>query len=117
MNTLELINQAYDELRKKHGPCYQSMIEGYGFAVAGMGDLEAQFKGLRKSMRVYGGIAQHIEPAAQRESLLEMANGAARVTAMAAELAGRMKLFIDTAIEQGGGDLIDMIDEEEYENE
>lgn len=113
MNTMELINQAYDELRKKHGQCYQSMIEGYGFAVAGMGDLETQFKILRKSMRVYGGMAQHIAPAAQRESLLEMANGAARVTAMAAELAGRMKLFIDTAIEQGGGDLIDMIEDEE----
>lgn len=33
------------------------------------------------------------------------------------EVAGRLKRFIDTAIEQGGGDLIDMIDEEEDENE
>lgn len=117
MNTLELINQAYDELRKKHGPMYKSMMEGYGMTVAGLATVEAQYKDVRKSIRVYGDMAQHVAPDAQREALIGMLNNAARLTACAAELAGRMKLFVDTAIEQGGGDLIDMIDEEEYENE
>lgn len=41
-----------------------------------------------------------------------MEREAAILTAAALSMAGRIRLFRDTVIDMGGGDLVDMIDEE-----
>lgn len=53
----------------------------------------------------------------KHEALLSIVNDAARVTAEAAAMAASVKVFIDTMVAQGGGDLIDMMEEDEHADE
>lgn len=112
MKTIELINDTYDELRREMGPVYRSKMEGYGVLVSRLNTLLAYVKDTKKEIGKFGEIVKHTAPEAQKEALLSIVNDAARVTAEAAAMAASVKVFIDTMIAQGGGDLIDMMEED-----
>lgn len=113
MQTIELINDTYDELRREIGPLYKSKMEGYGELVSRLNTLQAYMKDTKKEIGKFGEIVKHTAPDAQKEALLSILNDAARVTAEAAAMAASVKVFIDTMIAEGGGDLLDMMEEDD----
>ena len=116
MQTIDLIKSTYDELRKEMGPVYQSKMEGYGVLVSRLNMLQAYMKDTKKAIATFGEIVQHTAPEAQKEALMTILADASRLTAEAAVMAASVKVFVDTMIAEGGGDLIDMM-EEDFEDE
>lgn len=112
MQTIELINDTYDELRREIGPLYKSKMEGYGVLVSRLNTLLAYVKDTKKEIGKFGEIVKHTAPEAQKEALISLLAETSRVTAEAAAMAASVKVFIDTMIAQGGGDLIDMMEED-----
>ena len=116
MQTIDLIKSTYDELRKEMGPVYKSKMEGYGVLVSRLNMLQAYMKDTKKAIATFGEIVQHTAPEAQKEALMTILADASRLTAEAAVMAASVKVFVDTMIAEGGGDLIDMM-EEDFEDE
>ncbi len=112
MQTVELINDTYDELRRELGPVYRSKMEGYGVLVSRLNTLQAYMNDTKKEIAKFGEIVKHTAPDAQKEALISILADTSRVTAEAAAMAASVKVFIDTMIADGGGDLIDMIEED-----
>lgn len=113
MQTIELINDTYDELRREMGPVYRSKMEGYGVLVSRLNTLLAYVKDTKKEIGKFGEIVKCTAPDAQKEALMKIMADASRLTAEAAVMAASVKVFVDTMVAQGGGDLIDMMEEEE----
>lgn len=80
--------------------------------VSRLNTLLAYVKDTKKEIGKFGEIMKHTAPEAQKEALISLLAEASRVTAEAAAMAASVKVFIDTMIAQGGGDLIDMMEED-----
>lgn len=107
----EALEIKHRELIGEVGSRYASVMEGYGNMVAAMNITEEYFKECRRSVKKFGANLGNTSFEYKREVLEQIEREAAILTAAALSMAGRIRLFRDTVIDMGGGDLVDMIDE------
>lgn len=117
-NALEdVLFEKYQALRNDIGPRYASVMEGYGHMVSVLNTVEAFFKDCKKEVNKFVPTDSPITMEATRDQLTSMEHGAVLLGNAALAMAARMRLFRDTVVDMGGGDLIDMINEEKVPDE
>ncbi len=117
-NILEdVLFEKYQALRNDIGPRYASVMEGYGHMVSVLNTVEAFFKDCKKEVNKFVPTDSPITMEATRDQLTSMEHGAVLLGNAALAMAARMRLFRDTVVDIAGGDLIDMINEEQVSEE
>lgn len=117
-NILEdVLFEKYQALRNDIGPRYASVMEDYGHMVSVLNTVEAFFKDCKKEVNKFVPTDSPITMEATRDQLTSMEHGAVLLGNAALAMAARMRLFRDTVVDIVGGDLIDMINEEQVPEE
>lgn len=109
----ECVKKMYDQQRAKTGATYSSMMEGYGVLVSYMSELDAARKETKKGVGLFGPLAKCNAPEAQREALEQLLAMTMQTAATAARMAAAVSVYIDTVVEAGGGNLLDLVEVDE----
>lgn len=109
----ECVKKMYDQQRAKTGATYSSMMEGYGVLVSYMSELDAARKETKKGVGLFGPLAKRNAPEAQREALQHLMVMAMNTAENAARMAAAVRVYIDTVVEAGGGNLLDLVEVDE----
>ena len=105
----DLLYEKYRALRVDIGPRFGSVMEGYGHMVSILNTVEAFYKDCKKSVGKFIPSDSPITMESTRDQLTSMEYEAVLLANAAIAMAARMRLFRDTVVDIGGGDLLDMI--------
>lgn len=85
--------------------------------VSYMSELDAARKETKKGVGLFGPLAKCNAPEAQREALEHLLAMTMQTAATAARMAAAVSVYIDTVVEAGGGNLLDLLEEDENEED
>lgn len=106
-------DEKYRGIRVDIGPRFASMMEGYGHMVNILGTVEAYFKDCKQSVKKFIPSVGAATKEAALADLNSMESEAVMLANAALTMAGLARLYRDTVVNIVGGDLIDMMEEEE----
>lgn len=112
-NLEDVLQEKYSMLQQDIGTRFASMMEGYGHMVSILDMVEDYYKDCKRTVK--GFVPRCSEETLETTSidLNSMMNQALVLANAAMTMAALAKLYKDTVVSMTGGDLLDMINEEE----